>query len=340
MDTHPAPLKIGSLDDAMRAQTTTTGWTGHGGPRNGFWRHDLPVGALMDPEPGEFEELAEPEFSTPLSQSDASQSSKVDDWADPPDASPPASRAGRASHAGRASELLDDGAASVLGRAGRQPELLGADARGRGRGQGRLARMGVPLLRDFGSGLRRALRREQQMVLQLVRQHVGRAHHPPPRAGEESHRVPASRVAARRDDPRVLQLRLPQRLPAWLCARQDRLGRRASVPRVRRDGARAQEHGLGPRRVAAAHSRPPLPAMARQGSHRRRADAGTPAERVADQQARGAVEGAPRRQPRGSREARRRRRGEPGPHPVPGRLPLPERARRRWSSSRRITTRR
>ena len=58
----------------------------------------------MDPEPGDFEELAEPEFATPLSQSDASQSSKADEWSDPRDASPPAPPA---------PELLDDGAAGV-----------------------------------------------------------------------------------------------------------------------------------------------------------------------------------------------------------------------------------
>mmetsp|Transcript_11665 Transcript_11665/g.35971 ORF Transcript_11665/g.35971 Transcript_11665/m.35971 type:complete len:513 (-) Transcript_11665:1054-2592(-) len=169
-----------------------------------------------------------------------------------------------------------------------------------------------------------------QVVLQLDRRHLRVAHRPAFSQRQAPRGLPPRGLAARRNGAGVLQLRLPERLPHRLRARQDGVGRRPPLPGLRGDGARAEIHGLGARRVAAAHRGPALPAVARPRARRERGRARAPAVRRGDPSPRRGLGAKARRDAGGPGSGRRRPGGRAGsrtgPAAVRRRLPLPERA--------------
>ena len=111
------------------------------------------------------------------------------------------------------------------------------------RGKSATARM--RLLRHPRPGVGSHVQLTQEVVLQRTRQHVGESHREPLGARQVQGGHAAQRRPARRDPSRVLQLRMPQCLPARLHSCQGRLGCCFALPAAVRFSEQSQGLELG-----------------------------------------------------------------------------------------------
>ena len=131
-------------------------------------------------------------------------------------------------------------------------------------------------------------------VLQWPRAHLREPHHPAPRPVQEQTGLSASRLPSGGDRPRVLQLRLQERLPTRLYPRKIGFRGGTSVQRALSDARRPEGPRLGPQHLDAADRRPGLPLLAGPHPDRARADPCEADHHGSDQSSRGPVAREPR----------------------------------------------